>query len=77
MQEVASEFAREYNRRKGRMNACWGDNFHATLVESGRHLRECLGSIELNMKWCGRKSIPCLEMPVTSFKKPLNLPMPA
>lgn len=49
MQEVASEFAREYNRRQGRMNAFWGDNFHATLVESGRYLWECLCYIELNM----------------------------
>jgi putative transposase len=38
MQEVAGEFAREYNRREGRLNAYWGDNFHATLVESGRYL---------------------------------------
>jgi hypothetical protein len=36
MQEVASEFAREYNRRKRQMNAFRGDNFHATMVESGR-----------------------------------------
>jgi hypothetical protein len=38
MQEAAGEFAREYNRRKRRMNAFLGDNFHATLVESGRFL---------------------------------------
>ena len=30
MRTVAGEFARIYNRRKGRMNAFWGDNFHAT-----------------------------------------------
>lgn len=53
MQEVASEFAREYNRRKRRMNAFWGDNFHATLVESGRYLWECICYIELNMNRCG------------------------
>ena len=53
MQEVASEFAREYNRRKRRANAYWGDNFHATLVESGRYLWECLCYIELNMNRCG------------------------
>lgn len=52
MQEVASEFAREYNRRKRRMNAFWGDNFHATLVESGRYLWECICYIELNMNRC-------------------------
>ena len=53
MQEVSSEFARAYNRRKGRMNAFWGDNFHATLVESGRYLWERLCYIELNMNRCG------------------------
>ena len=53
MQEVASEFARAYNRRKHRMNAYWGDNFHATLVESGRYLWECMCYVELNMNRCG------------------------
>ena len=31
MRDVAGEFARAYNRRKARLNAFWGDNFHATL----------------------------------------------
>lgn len=53
MQEVAGEFARSYNRRKHRMNAVWGDNYHATRVESGRYLWECLCYIELNMNRCG------------------------
>jgi len=35
MQTAAGEFARAYNRRKGRTNAFWGDNYHATLVEAG------------------------------------------
>ena len=42
MRNVAGEFARAYNRRKERMNAFWGDNFHATLVEEGRYLWRCL-----------------------------------
>jgi len=49
MQEVASEFARTYNRRKHRMNAFWGDNYHGTLVEEREYLWECLCYIELNM----------------------------
>jgi putative transposase len=53
MREVASEFARAYNKRKGRTNAFWGDNYHATLVEDGRYLWECLCYIELNMVRCG------------------------
>jgi putative transposase len=53
MRNVAGEFARSYNRRKGRLNAFWGDNFHATLVEEGRYLWRCLCYIELNMVRCG------------------------
>jgi putative transposase len=53
MREVAGEFARQYNRRKGRINAVWGDNFHATLVDSGGYLWQCLTYIELNMVRCG------------------------
>lgn len=53
MRQVAGEFARAYNRRKRRMNAVWGDNFHATLVEGGTYLWRCLCYIELNMVRAG------------------------
>ncbi len=53
MREVAGEFAIAYNRRKQRSNAFWGDNYHATVVEDGRYLWECLCYIELNMARCG------------------------
>jgi len=53
MREVDGEFAKAYNRRKGRENAFWGDNYHATLVESGPHLWECMCYLELNMNRCG------------------------
>ena len=42
MREVASELARAYNQRKHRRDAFWGDNYHATLVEEGEYLWECL-----------------------------------
>jgi putative transposase len=58
MRTVAGEFARAYNRRKERMNAFWGDNFHATLVEEGSYLWRCLCYIELNMVRCGRVAHP-------------------
>jgi putative transposase len=58
MRAVAGEFARAYNRRKERSNAFWGDNFHATLVESGDYLWRCLCYIELNMVRCGVVSHP-------------------
>jgi putative transposase len=53
MREVAGEFARAYNRRKKRMHAFWGDNYHATRVETGEYLWQCLCYIELNMVRCG------------------------
>ena len=58
MREVAGEFARACNRRKGRTNAFWGDNFHATLVEDGSYLWRCLCYIELNMVREGVASHP-------------------
>jgi putative transposase len=58
MQVVEGEFARRYNRRKQRMNAFWGDNHHATLVESGGYLWSCLCYIELNMVRCGAVAHP-------------------
>lgn len=53
VREVAGEFARAYNKRKARLNAVWGDNFHATLVETGPYLWRCLRYVELNMVRCG------------------------
>ena len=48
LRDVAGESARAYNRRKARLNAFWGDNFHATLVEEGRYLWHCLCYVEWN-----------------------------
>jgi putative transposase len=53
MRAVAGEFARAYNQRKGRKDAYWGDNYHATMVDSGEYLWRCLLYIELNMVRCG------------------------
>ena len=35
MQEVAGEFARDYNRRKNRSGAFWEGRYWATMVEGG------------------------------------------
>jgi len=58
MRNLAGEFARAYNRRKGRLNAYWGDNFHATLIEEGSYLWNCLCYVELNMVRCGAVGHP-------------------
>ncbi len=64
MDALAGDFAQYYNLRKGRSGAFWGGRFHATAIEGGEHLWNCLSYIELNMvrsgvvnhpsewKWC-------------------------
>ena len=58
MREVEGEFAKDYNRRKERTNAFWGDPYHATLVQAGDYLWRCLCYIELNMVRCGAVKHP-------------------
>jgi len=41
------------NQRKQRRGAFWEDRYHATAVESGEHLIECLVYIDLNMVRAG------------------------
>ena len=53
MQAVAGESARSYNHRKERSNSFWGDTYHATAIDSGDYLWNCLIYIELNMVRAG------------------------
>jgi putative transposase len=53
MQKVAGDFARKYNRRKQRSGAFWEGRYHATMVDGGRYLQECMRYVELNMVRCG------------------------
>jgi len=39
---IAGRTGQEYNQRKKRKGAFWEDRYHATAVEDGDHLRECL-----------------------------------
>jgi putative transposase len=69
MQVLAGDFARAYNRRKGRQNAFWGGRYHATLVDSEKYIWRCLRYIDLNMiragvvehpgewEWCSYREI--------------------
>jgi putative transposase len=45
MQLVAGEFAQNFNRRKKRSGAFWGDRFHATLVDSDEYLLGCVDKL--------------------------------
>jgi REP element-mobilizing transposase RayT len=58
MQMVAGQTGQEYNRRKNRKGAYWEDRYHATAVESGAHLMQCLVYIDMNMVRTGVVSHP-------------------
>ncbi|MCG8552325.1 MAG: transposase [Desulfobacterales bacterium] len=53
IQLIAGRCAQEYNIRKKRKGAFWEDRYHATAVQSGRHLLRCLVYIDLNMVRAG------------------------
>ena len=53
IQLVAGQTAQEYNQRKNRNGAFWEDRYHATAVETGDHLCQCLIYIDLNMVRAG------------------------
>lgn len=48
IQLVAGRTGQEYNQRKGRKSAFREDRYHATAVETDRHLLQCLVYIDLN-----------------------------
>ena len=49
IQLIASRSARGYNIRKNRSGAFWEDHYHATAVQTGKYLIQCLIYIDLNM----------------------------
>jgi putative transposase len=69
MQSLAGDFAQQYNIRKRRNGAYWGDRYHATIVDGRRYLWSCLVYIDLNMvragvvkhpgqwSWCGYQEL--------------------
>jgi len=48
IQYVSGAAAQDYNRRKDRHGAYWGDRYRVTLVQSGAHLGRCLFYIDMN-----------------------------
>jgi putative transposase len=69
MRQLEGEFAAAYNRRKERRGAFWSERYHATVIEDGTHLWNCMRYIDLNMvragvvdhpidwRWCGYQEI--------------------
>jgi putative transposase len=48
LQLIAGRTGQQYNQRKQRRRAFWEDRYHATAVESGEFLIQCLVYIDLN-----------------------------
>lgn len=53
IQLIAGRTGQEFNQRKNRKGAYWEDRYHATAVETDRHLIQCLVYIDLNMVRAG------------------------
>lgn len=53
IQLVAGRTGQAYNSRKKRKGAFWEDRYHATAIETGRHLIQCMVYIDLNMVRAG------------------------
>jgi REP element-mobilizing transposase RayT len=62
VQLIAGRTAQEFNNRRNRKGAFWQDRYHATAVESRKHLMECIVydlGVRLSLLWllllsCGK-----------------------
>jgi REP element-mobilizing transposase RayT len=68
MQLVAGRTGQEYNLRKNRNGAYWEDRYHATAVEAGSHLIQCMVYIDLNMVRAGVVKHPS-EYPFSGYNE--------
>ncbi len=53
IQYAHGQFAQKYNFLRKRSGEFWSDRFHATMIQSGRHLHRCMLYIDFNMVRCG------------------------
>ena len=65
---IAGRTGQEFNRRKIRKGAFWEDRYHATAVEDGDHLMQCLVYIDLNMVRAGVVKHPA-EWPYSGYNE--------
>jgi putative transposase len=68
---IAGRTRQEYNQRKSRNGAFWEDRYHATAVEAGPHLIQCMVYIDLNMVRAGVVTHPC-ECPFSGYNEIQN-----
>jgi putative transposase len=68
IQLIAGRTAQEFNQRKNRKGAFWEDRYHATAVETGKHLIQCLVYMDLNMVRAGVVRHPS-EWPFSGYNE--------
>jgi putative transposase len=65
---IAGRTAQEFNQRKNRKGAFWEDRYHATAVETGKHLIQCLVYMDLNIIQAGVVSHPA-DWPFSGYNE--------
>jgi putative transposase len=68
---IAGRTGQEYNQRKKRTGAFWEDRYHATAVERGSHLIQCIVYIDMNMVRAGVVNHPA-EWPISGYNEIQN-----
>jgi putative transposase len=58
MQKLEGEFAEYYNLHKKRTGAFWNGRYHATMIDSGQYLWNCMKYIDVNMVRAGAVAHP-------------------
>jgi len=71
IQLLAGRVGQEYNQRKKRNGAWAEDRYHATAVEAGSHLVQCMVYIDLNMVRAGVVTHPS-EWPFCGYNEIIN-----
>ena len=65
---IAGRTGQEFNQRKARKGAYWEDRYHATAVEDGDHLLQCIVYIDMNMVRAGVVKHPS-EWPFSGYNE--------
>lgn len=68
VQLFAGRMGQEYNQRKNRKGAYWEDRYHATAVETDKHLLQCMIYIDMNMVRAGVVKHPS-EWPFSGYNE--------
>ena len=68
IQLIAGRTGQEYNQRKNRKGAFWEDRYHATAIETDKHLIQCLVYVDMNMVRAGVVKHPS-EWPFSEYNE--------